>query len=163
MSVSEPLPHFVDDLLGFLHETHPTYATLDGVHTHDDLLEDLSRPAVEAEAHALSGYLRRLGDINPDGLTGTERLEHGMLGPHVRARGGPYVGEKPPVLRRYHRDQFGQPGVVYPRAGVGAGAACALEVAADASPDSGGPRQHPGSPRHLRQGRHRDDARAADV
>ena len=31
MSVSEPLPHFVDDLLGYLHETHPTYATLDGV------------------------------------------------------------------------------------------------------------------------------------
>ena len=41
MPVSEPLPHFVDDLLGYLHETHPTYATLDGVHTHDDLLEDL--------------------------------------------------------------------------------------------------------------------------
>jgi len=86
MSVSEPLPHFVDDLLGYLHETHPTYATLDGVHTHDDLLEDFSRPAVEAEAHALSGYLRRLGDINPDGLTGTERLEHGMLASHIRSR-----------------------------------------------------------------------------
>jgi uncharacterized protein (DUF885 family) len=86
MSVSEPLPHFVDDLLGYLYETHPTYATLDGVHTHDDLLEDFSRPAVEAEVHALSGYLRRLGDINPDGLTGTERLEHGMLGPHIRSR-----------------------------------------------------------------------------
>jgi uncharacterized protein (DUF885 family) len=86
MSVSEPLPHFVDDLLGYLHETHPTYATLDGVHTHDDLLEDFSRPAVEAEAHALSGYLRRLGDINPDGLTGIERLEHGMLAPHIRSR-----------------------------------------------------------------------------
>ena len=58
MPVSEPLPHFVDDLLGYLHETHPTYATLDGVHTHDDLLEDwawgqyhpmpFSRKAVEA-------------------------------------------------------------------------------------------------------------------
>ena len=86
MPVSEPLPHFVDDLLGYLHETHPTYATLDGVHTHDDLLEDFSRPAVEAEARALSGYLRRLGDINPDGLTGIERLEHGMLGPHIQSR-----------------------------------------------------------------------------
>jgi uncharacterized protein (DUF885 family) len=86
MSVSEPLPHFVDDLLGYLHETHPTYATLDGVHTHDDLIEDFSRPAVEAEAHALSGYLRRLGDINPDGLTGIERLEHGMLASHIRSR-----------------------------------------------------------------------------
>jgi uncharacterized protein (DUF885 family) len=86
MPVSEPLPHFVDDLLGYLHETHPTYATLDGVHTHDDLLEDFSRPAVEAEARALSGYLRRLGDINPDGLTAIERLEHGMLGPHIQSR-----------------------------------------------------------------------------
>ncbi len=86
MPVSEPLPHFVDDLLGYLHETHPTYATLDGVHTHDDLLEDFSRSAVEAEARALSGYLRRLGDINPDGLTGIERLEHGMLAPHIQSR-----------------------------------------------------------------------------
>ena len=44
MIASEPLPHFVDDLLGYLHETHPTHATLDGVHTHDDLLEDCQPP-----------------------------------------------------------------------------------------------------------------------
>jgi uncharacterized protein (DUF885 family) len=86
MPVSEPLPHFVDDLLGYLHETHPTYATLDGVHAHDDLLEDLSRAAIEAEAHALAGYLRRLDEITPEGLTGIERLEHRMLASHVRAR-----------------------------------------------------------------------------
>ena len=48
MIASEPLPHFVDDLLGYLHETHPTYATLDGVHTHDDLLEDFSRQAIDS-------------------------------------------------------------------------------------------------------------------
>ena len=46
MIASEPLPHFVDDLLGYLRETHPTYATLDGVHTHDDLLEDFSAHAM---------------------------------------------------------------------------------------------------------------------
>ena len=86
MPASEPLPHFVDDLLGYLHETHPTYATLDGVHTHDDLLEDLSRPAVDAEAHALAGYLRRLDEIPTEALTGTERLEHRMLSSHIRAR-----------------------------------------------------------------------------
>jgi len=86
MPVSEPLPHFVDDLLGYLHETHPTYATLDGVHAHDDLLEDLSRSAIESEAHALAGYLRRLDEITPEGLTATERLEHRMLASHVRAR-----------------------------------------------------------------------------
>ena len=54
MIVSEPLPHLVNDLLAYLHESHPTYATLDGVHTHDDLLEDKSR-------QALSRYLGEQG------------------------------------------------------------------------------------------------------
>src|SRR5437867_1492455 len=86
MSVSEPLPHFVDDLLGYLHETHPTHATLDGVHTYDDLLEDFSREGIEVEARALAGYVRRLNEINPDGLTATERLEHRALAAHLRGR-----------------------------------------------------------------------------
>jgi uncharacterized protein (DUF885 family) len=86
MIASEPLPHFVDDLLVYLHETHPTHATLDGVHTHDDLLEDVSRHAIDSEAHALSGYLRRLDEINKDGLTDVERLEHRMLTEHLQAR-----------------------------------------------------------------------------
>jgi len=86
MIASEPLPHFVDDLLGYLHETHPTYATLDGVHTHDDLLEDVSRHAIEAEVHALTGYLRRLDEIAPEGLNPTERLEHRMLRDQLQAR-----------------------------------------------------------------------------
>ena len=86
MIASEPLPHFVDDLLGYLHETHPTHATLDGVHTHDDLLEDVSRHAIDAEVHALAGYLRRLDEINPEGLNPTERLEHRMLRDHLQAR-----------------------------------------------------------------------------
>src|SRR5262245_38489897 len=86
MIASEPLPHFVDDLLGYLHETHPTYATLDGVHTHDDLLEDLSRHAVDSEAHALAGYLRRLDEIKQDALTPIEQLEHRMLVDHLKAR-----------------------------------------------------------------------------
>jgi len=86
MIASEPLPHFVDDLLGYLHETHPTHATLDGVHTHDDLLEDVSRHAIDAEVHALAGYLRRLDEINADLLNQTERLEHRMLRDHLQAR-----------------------------------------------------------------------------
>jgi uncharacterized protein (DUF885 family) len=86
MIASEPLPHFVDDLLGYLHETHPTYATLDGVHTHDDLLEDVSRHAVDSEAHALSGYLRRLDEIKQDALTPTEQLEHRMLTANLQSR-----------------------------------------------------------------------------
>src|ERR1700686_5012961 len=86
MPVSEPLPHFVDDLLGYLHETHPTYATLDGVHTHDDLLEDLGRQAIDAQTYTLAGYLRRLEEINAEGLTSVERLDHRMLASHVRSR-----------------------------------------------------------------------------
>src|SRR5712691_5557879 len=86
MIASEPLPHFVDDLLGFLHETHPTHATLDGVHTHDDLLEDWSRQGIETETHALSGYLRRLDEIDLGGLTAIEGLEHRMLASHLRGR-----------------------------------------------------------------------------
>src|SRR6266404_8681689 len=86
MIASEPLPHFVDDLLSYLHETHPTYATLDGVHTHDDLLEDVSRHGIESEARALAGYLRRLDEINRDALTVVERLEHRMLTAHLQAR-----------------------------------------------------------------------------
>jgi len=86
MAVSEPLPHFADDLLGYLHETHPTYATLDGVHVHDDLLEDLSRQAIDAEARALAGYARRLDEIDSGGLTTVERLEQRMLISNIRAR-----------------------------------------------------------------------------
>ena len=86
MISSEPLPHFVNDLLGYLHETHPTHATLDGVHTHDDLLEDMSRHAIDGEARALSGYLRRLGEIHREGLTTIERLEHRMLTAHLQGR-----------------------------------------------------------------------------
>ena len=86
MIASEPLPHLVNDLLAYLHETHPTYATLDGVHTYDDHLEDLSRQAIEGEVHALTGYLRRLDEIKPEALTPVERLDHRMLASHVRGR-----------------------------------------------------------------------------
>src|SRR5437773_6220902 len=86
MIASEPLPHFVDDLLAYLHEIHPTYATLDGVHTHDDLLEDFSRHGIDSEVHALSGYLRRLDEINREALTEIERLEHRMLTSHLQSR-----------------------------------------------------------------------------
>ena len=87
MFVSEPLPHFVDDLLGYLHESHPTLATLDGIHQHDDLLEDLSRHGVESQARALSGYLRRLAEMKVDSLTAAERLDHRLLTDVVKSRG----------------------------------------------------------------------------
>ncbi|MBI4477502.1 MAG: DUF885 domain-containing protein [Acidobacteria bacterium] len=83
---SEPFPHFVDDYLSFLHETYPTQATLDGVHLHDDLLEDFSRPAIEDQVRSLSGFARRLADIGEASLTGAERLEQPMIAANVQAR-----------------------------------------------------------------------------
>ena len=92
MPASEPLPHFVDDLLGYLHETHPTHATLDGVHTHDDVLEDLSRHGIDQEARALAGYLRRLEEIALRRLARAQQA--------ARARQGD--GQKTELNQRFH-------------------------------------------------------------
>ena len=86
MYSAEPLPHFVDEYLAWLHEVHPTNATFDGVHLHDDLLEDLSRAAIEQQIHALGGFARRLAAIDPTRLTETERLERPALDGSIRAR-----------------------------------------------------------------------------
>jgi hypothetical protein len=53
MYSAEPLPHFVDEYLAYLYEVHPTNATFDGVHLHDDLLEDLSRSAIDTQVSEL--------------------------------------------------------------------------------------------------------------
>ena len=86
MYSAEPLPHFVDEYLAWLHETHPTNATFDGVHLHDDLLEDLSRAAVDGQVRDLGGFARRLAAIDPSRLTETERLERPALDANIRAR-----------------------------------------------------------------------------
>ena len=86
MNASEPLPHFVDDYHAYLQEVLPTEASLDGVHLHDDLLEDLSRPAVDAHLRALSGFSRRLHQIDPVLLTATEQVEHPIVAANIEAR-----------------------------------------------------------------------------
>ena len=86
MYPSEPFPHFVDDYLAYLHEVHPTQATLDGSHLHDDLLEDLSRPGIEAHVRTLSGFGRRLHQIDAGTLPPTERIEHPIVAANIEAR-----------------------------------------------------------------------------
>jgi uncharacterized protein (DUF885 family) len=86
MYSAEPLPHFVDEYLSYLYEVHPTNATFDGVHLHDDLLEDLSRQAVEGQIRDLGGFARRLAAIDPARLTEIERLERPALDASIRAR-----------------------------------------------------------------------------
>jgi uncharacterized protein (DUF885 family) len=86
MYSAEPLPHFVDEYLAYLYEIHPTSATFDGVHLHDDLLEDLGRHAIDAQVRELGGFARRLAAIDPARLTDSERLERPVLDAHLRAR-----------------------------------------------------------------------------
>ncbi len=86
MIASEPLHHFVDDYLAYLHESNPTASTFDGIHQFDDLLEDLSRSGIDAQVQALSGLARRLAAISPDSLQGVERIERPMVATHIKSR-----------------------------------------------------------------------------
>ena len=86
MYSAEPLPHFVDEYLAYLYEAHPTAAAFDGVHLHDDLLEDFGRQAIDGQIRALGGFARRLAAIDPARLTDTERLERPALESNIRSR-----------------------------------------------------------------------------
>ena len=86
MHAAEPFPHFVDDYLNYLYEAHPSNATLDGVHLHDDLLEDFRRPAIESHLSALAGFARRLDAIPVATLPETEQVEHAIVASNIRSR-----------------------------------------------------------------------------
>ncbi len=86
MHAAEPLPHFVDDFLAFLYEVHPTGATMDGVHVHDDLLEDFRRSAIDTHLSALSGFARRLEGIPHTHLNAREQVEHQIVAANIRSR-----------------------------------------------------------------------------
>ena len=86
MYPSEPFPHFVDDYLAYLYEVQPSQASLDGVHLHEDLLEDLSRTAIDAHVRALSGFGRRLHQIEPATLPGAEAIEHPIVASNIEGR-----------------------------------------------------------------------------
>jgi uncharacterized protein (DUF885 family) len=86
MHPSEPFPHFVDDYLAYLHEVLPSQASRDGVHLHDDLLEDFSRPSVETHVRALAGFGRRLQQIDQTPLPHRERVEHRIVASNIKAR-----------------------------------------------------------------------------
>jgi uncharacterized protein (DUF885 family) len=86
MHAAEPLPHFVDDYLSFLYEVHPTGATMDGVHVHDDLIEDYRRSAIDTHVSALAGFARRLDSIPSADLALREQVEHQIVSSNIRAR-----------------------------------------------------------------------------
>ena len=86
MHAAEPLPHFVDDYLNYLYEVHPTGATMDGVHIHDDLVEDFRRSAIDTHISALAGFARRLDSIPVPPLPLREQVEHQIVTSNIRAR-----------------------------------------------------------------------------
>ena len=86
MYTTEPLSHFTDEYLDFLYESLPTAASGDGVHVHDDRIEELSRSAIEAQARELGGFARRLDRISTRSLTAEEQLERRMLADQIRGR-----------------------------------------------------------------------------
>jgi uncharacterized protein (DUF885 family) len=86
MHAAEPLSHFVDDYLSYLYEACPTHATLDGVHLHDDLLEDYRRASIDTHLGALAGFARRLDAIPVDPLPVQEQVDHGIVASNIRAR-----------------------------------------------------------------------------
>jgi len=102
MHPSEPFPHFVDDYLAYLHEALPSDAGLDGVHVHDDLLEDLSRQGVDSHVRALAGFGRRLHQIDPTHLSPVEQVDRAIASANIEAR--MYELE---VLRTWERNPQG--------------------------------------------------------
>ena len=69
-----------------MYEVYPSQASLDGVHLHEDLLEDLSRTAVDAHVRALSGFGRRLHQIEPAALPGAEAIDHPIVAANIESR-----------------------------------------------------------------------------
>jgi uncharacterized protein (DUF885 family) len=85
MRSAETLPHFAADYLAWRHEVQPTAATFDGVHVHDDLLEDFSRAAIDRQIRDLNGFARRLASMSSD-ATPAERADHSALMANAQAR-----------------------------------------------------------------------------
>ncbi len=84
--MAEPFQHFVDDYLAYLYEAHPTSATLDGIHVHDDLLDDLSRTAIDTHSGALAGFARRLDAIPAAPLSPVDQIEHKIVRANIESR-----------------------------------------------------------------------------
>ena len=144
----------------------PTIAALDGVHAHDDLLEDLGRPAIEADLRALSGFARRLAEIDPAGLTEVEHAEHPVLADHIKARMFELeevadLGAQPAALRRHASPRaWRRRRCSRSRRPTERARRVLSKLRQVPATHSGGPRQHQGPARHLRQGRHRDASTA---
>ncbi len=71
---------FVDEFLDQFASHHPSIAAGNGLHQHDERLEDFSARAIADEIAGLKALRERLGTIPVDALTPDERVDHRIIG-----------------------------------------------------------------------------------
>jgi uncharacterized protein (DUF885 family) len=76
---SEAFSRFVDQYLDDFARRHPSIAAGNGIHAHDDLLDDFSAAAIEREIAELKRDRTRLRAFAPDSLTLDERVDRRIL------------------------------------------------------------------------------------
>jgi len=69
----------VDAYLDQFARRHPSIAAGNGIHTHDDALEDFSAPAVKTEIEWLTAFRSRLDRLNPASLSVEDRVDRRIL------------------------------------------------------------------------------------
>jgi len=80
-SQSAGFARFVDRYFDDFARRHPSIAAGNGLHQHDDLLEDFSAPAIREEIAALERDSAALSRFNPRDLSQDERVDrHVLLG-----------------------------------------------------------------------------------
>jgi uncharacterized protein (DUF885 family) len=78
-SQSGAFGRFVDDYLDAFAQRHPSIAAGNGLHQHDDILDDFSAAAIRAEIAALKQTRARLQAFDPQSLTPDERVDKRIL------------------------------------------------------------------------------------
>ena len=76
---SNDFAHFVDRYLDDFARRHPSIAAGNGIHTHDDLLDDFSAAGIHAEIAALEHDRLTLRGFAPGTLTADERVDRRIL------------------------------------------------------------------------------------
>jgi uncharacterized protein (DUF885 family) len=76
---SPAFAQIVDQYLDDFARRHPSIAAGNGIHQHDDRLEDFSARAIGGEVTSLRGYKRRLAALDSTALTPDERVDRRIL------------------------------------------------------------------------------------
>ncbi len=95
----------VDEFLDGYFKAHPVWATYNGEHKYDGLLDDYSQEAIQAEHNRLKSFLERMGTIDTTMLNDTNRVDLKILENEIRGQLLRYEEEKPwemsPVMYNY--------------------------------------------------------------